>query len=82
MKNLQNKQITACTKINREKLDDFLLRSGTKQGYLLTIFLPSRILAGLVSITGTKNEIGSSQIREDDIECVYPQIAWLTSTKF
>lgn len=74
MKNLQNKQITACTKINREKLDDFLLRSGTKQGYLLTIFLPSRILACLVSITGTKNEIGSSQIREDDIECVYLQI--------
>lgn len=46
MKNLQNKQITACTKINREKLDDFLLRSGTKQGYLLTILLPSRILVG------------------------------------
>ena len=53
---------------NNEKLKAFSLRSGTKQGYPLSPFLFSVVLADLSSSVRQEKEIKGIQIRQEEVK--------------
>ena len=63
-----NEKPTANITLNRQKLKAFPLRSGTRQGYLLSLLLFNIVLEVLATAIRQEEEIKGTQIGKDEVK--------------
>ena len=71
-----NEKPTANITLNRQKLKAFPLRSGTRQGYLLSLLLFNIVLEVLATAIRQEKKIKGIQIGKEEVKCHFLQMTW------